>query len=194
MRSLPLVLVLVLGLATGCTSVIPLSETPGTLGRVNETLAGQPALLYVDHQRDPQRVEHVTITVDSVYYTEPARTMRALPSARSLPVSRLDSVAVDPEPYGGTIGMSIGAAPGVAIFADATTSYGDCTNVGCGLARAYQKIGGIAIGATGMLLGALIGNAVEPDAEVVYRRPLHQYPDARRTNWRLPPPDVERGR
>lgn len=193
MRRLPLLLLLCIafGVATGCTSVIPLSETPGTLGQVNETLAGQPALLYVDGERSPQRVRHVAITVDSVYYNEPPQHLRDVPPVRSLPVERLDSAAVDPEPYGGTIGMSVGAAPGIAIFADATTSYGDCQNVGCGLARAYQKIGGVTIGLAGMLLGALIGNAVEPDAEIVYRRPLHTYTDVRPSTWRLPPPESD---
>ena len=33
LAGLPLVLLLVLALATGCTSVIPLSDTPDTLGR-----------------------------------------------------------------------------------------------------------------------------------------------------------------
>ena len=190
LAGLPLVLLLVLALATGCTSVIPLSDTPDTLGQVNETLAGQPALMYVDGRRDPARVDHVTITVDSVYYNDRRVRLRDVRFARSLPVSRLDSVSVDPEPYGGTIGMSVGAAPGVAMYADAATSYGDCASVGCGLARAYQKIGAVTVGVAGMLLGALIGNAVEPDAEVVYRRPLDRYLDVPRNSWHVPPPEV----
>ncbi|NBC85407.1 MAG: hypothetical protein GVY25_04360 [Bacteroidetes bacterium] len=177
LRPLPVFLVSLALLASGCQLAGPLRTSDPTLADVNEAMAGETVRLHRAGSSGYEKVSQVSLSADSVYYVP--GMLRPYDSydgpVRQMPVEAIDSLQVKFNGGGGVVGGLLGAAPGVFIIADASSTSGNCESIGCSLSSGIAQTMGIALTVVGMGLGALIGNAIDVDVQTVYRRPIDPY-------------------
>jgi hypothetical protein len=177
LRPLPVLLVSLALLASGCQLTGPLRTSDPTLADVNEAMAGETVRLHRAGSSGYEKVSQVSLSADSMYYVP--GMLRPYESyggpVRQMPVEAIDSLQVKFNGGGGVVGGLLGAAPGVFIIADASSTSRNCESIGCSLSSGLVQTMGIALTVVGVGLGALVGNAIDVDVQTVYRRPIDPY-------------------
>lgn len=168
--------VIAIVLATsGCANPRPLQTSDPRIGDLNEVMAEhETTRLYLRGADGYQHATQVSLSADSVYFVPGRPLARPSQSDRDRemmqrPVSEVDSIAVEYDAGGGRTGALVGAIPGLYLLGKASGC--DNSYFGCDFELGVSALATVLT----MSLGALIGNVADPNAQVVYRRPIDSY-------------------
>lgn len=145
-------------------------------------LTGETARIQFRGAEDYVRANAVTVTRDSVYYRKTSLFASSTDPGRSRQrsIHRVHTIAVEYGAGGGKNGLLLGAAPGVLLSGRALLALAerDCDSWCEAFSKTFLGVG--LVGAlVGGGIGTLVGNAIDDDAQVVYRHPVDRYlPDS----------------
>lgn len=184
-----LLLVLLVLALTGCASGPEIAQPPTKLSEINRVLETADATIVWVSGEQVKDAEYVRLSLDSIRYrlhTDPGepdrweRTPQIDENTRSRSIHDVQRIEAHVGGGGGFTGLAIGAAPGgilagASLVAGIMQDCGESSSPVCGLGPVLGLYWG-AIGAlAGGLVGAILGELVDDDRRVVYRRPVDQY-------------------
>lgn len=180
----PLVFILVTGVLVGCAGSKSVSHGETDLSEVNESLQNTEALIVWQSGEMLEEASSVHLTRDSILYQLPANRTGAVKGrfpeeiveTHTRSIKEVRRIEISIKPGGGWIGFGIGATPGLLLALGGIRE--DCSRLyGCSFRNAIVIVGMLSAVGVG-LLGAAIGNLVDRDTRVVYRRPVDRYLDS----------------